>query len=139
MLLEDIELNVSKKIANFIEEKLGSKNPMLSDLWIDIEKFVEEKISPEYEAEIESPETDGLEATIEELEDKKDELSESLVDLSEKAFASAWGAAEFLEREILPRIEGKWEDYTGDDAKALKDKIRELRIDADDFKTWSWL
>lgn len=138
MKIEDIELNVSKEIASFMEEKTG-KNPMLSDLWIDIEKFVEEKISPEYEAEIESPEIDGLEATIEELEDKKDELSESIADLSEKAFASAWSTAEFLEREILPRIEGKWEDYTGDDVKALKDKIRELRIDADDFHTWSWL
>lgn len=40
--------------------------------------------------------------------------------------------AEFLEKEILPKT-------SEEDAKNVKDKIRELRIDADDFHTWSWL
>lgn len=52
--------------------------------------------------------------------------------MSEKAFASAYSAAEFLEKEILPKT-------SEEDAKNVKDKIRELRIDADDFHTWSWL
>lgn len=137
MTIEDIELELSKKLAKFLEEKTG-KNPMLDYNWIDIKNFVEDIITPSY-SNIENSETKELEEVIEELEDKKDELSESLADLSEKAFASAYSAADFLEKEILPRIEGKWEDYTGDDVKALKDKIRELRIDADDFKTWSFL
>ena len=138
MLLEDVELNVSKKIASFIEEKFGGKNPMLSDLWIDIENFVEEKISPEYEAEIENPEIEGLESTIEELESEKDDLSESISELSEAASANADSTADYLEKEILPRIEGKWQDYTGDDAKALKEKIAELRGEADNFRNWSF-
>lgn len=137
MKIEDIELELSKKLAEFLEEKTG-KNPMLEGNWIDVKNFVEDVITPSYQS-IENSETKELEEVIEKLEDKKAELSESISDLSEKAFASSWGAAEFLEKEILPRIEGKWEDYTGDDVKALKDKIRELRIDADDFHTWSWL
>jgi ABC-type Zn uptake system ZnuABC Zn-binding protein ZnuA len=137
MTIEDIELELSKKLVEFLEEKTG-KNPILEGNWIDVKNFVEDVITPSYQS-IENSETKELEEVIEELEDKKDELSESIADLSEKAFASTWGAAEFLEKEILPRIEGKWEDYTGDDVKALKNKIRELRIDADDFHTWSWL
>lgn len=137
MKIEDIELELSKKLAEFLEEKTG-KNPMLEGNWIDVKNFVEDVITPSYQS-IENSETKELEEVIEKLEDKKAELSESISDLSEKVFASSWGAAEFLEKEILPRIEGKWEDYTGDDVKALKDKIRELRIDADDFHTWSWL
>ena len=130
MTIEDIELELSKKLAEFLEEKTG-KNPMLDHNWIDVKNFVEDVITPSYQS-IENSETKELEEVIEELEDKKDELSESIADLSEKAFASAWGAAEFLEREILPKT-------LEEAAKNVKDKIRELRIDADDFKTWSWL
>jgi hypothetical protein len=104
---------------------------MLDSNWIDVKNFVEDVITPSYQS-IENSETKELEEVIEELEDKKDELSESIVDLSEKAFASAWSTAEFLEREILPKT-------SEEDAKNVKDKIRELRIDADDFHTWSWL
>ena len=78
---------------------------------------------------IENSETKELEEVIEELEDKKDELTESLSDLSEKAFVSAYSAADFLEKEILPKT-------SEEDTKNVKDKIRELRIDADDFHTW---
>ena len=130
MTIEDIELELSKKLADFLEEKTG-KNPMTDYNWIDVKNFVENIITPSYQS-IENQETKELEEVIEELEDKKDELSESLVDLSEKAFASSWSAAEFLEREILPKT-------LEEAAKNVKDKIRELRIDADDFKTWSWL
>lgn len=130
MTIEDIELELSKKLAEFLKEKTG-KNPMLDFNWIDVKNFVEDIITPSYQS-IEKSETKELEEVIEELEDKKDELSESLADLSEKAFASAWSAAEFLEREILPK-------FLEEDAKNVKDKIRELRIDADDFHTWSWL
>jgi hypothetical protein len=130
MTIEDIELELSKKLAEFLEEKTG-KNPMTDYNWIDVKNFVEDVITPSYQ-NIENQETKELEEVIEELEDKKAELSESIVDLSEKAFASAWGAAEFLEREILPKT-------LEEAAKDVKDKIRELRIDADDFKTWSWL
>lgn len=130
MTIEDIELELSKKLAEFLEEKTG-KNPMLEGNWIDVKNFVEDVITPSYQS-IENSETKELEEVIEELEDKKDELSESIADLSEKAFASSWGAAEFLEREILPKT-------SEEDSKNVKDKIRELRIDADDFHTWSWL
>jgi len=130
MTIEDIELELSKKLAEFLEEKTG-KNPMFDSNWIDVKNFVENIITPSYQS-IENSETKELEEVIEKLEDKKDELSESLVDLSEKAFASSWGAAEFLEKEILPKT-------SEEDSKNVKDKIRELRIDADDFHTWSWL
>lgn len=130
MTIEDIELELSKKLAEFLEEKTG-KNPMLDYNWIDIENFVQNIITPSYQ-NIENQETKELEEVIEELEDKKDELSESISELSEKAFASAYSAAEFLEKEILPKT-------SEEDAKNVKDKIRELRIDADDFHTWSWL
>ncbi len=130
MTIEDIELELSKKLAEFLEEKTG-KNPMTDYNWIDIKNFVENIITPSYQNS-ENSETKELEEVIEELEDKKDELSESIVDLSEKAFASAYSAADFLEKEILPKT-------SEEDAKNVKDKIRELRIDADDFKTWSWL
>lgn len=130
MTIEDIELELSKKLTGFLEEKTG-KNPMFDSNWIDVKNFVEDVITPSYQS-IENPETKELEEVIEELEDKKAELSESISDLSEKAFASAWSAAEFLEREILPKT-------LEEDAKNVKDKIRELRIDADDFHTWSWL
>ena len=130
MTIEDIELELSKKLAEFLKEKTG-KNPMLDFNWIDVKNFVENIITPSYQS-IENQETKELEEVIEELEDKKDELSESISDLSEKAFASTWSAAEFLEREILPKT-------LEEAAKNVKDKIRELRIDADDFHTWSWL
>lgn len=130
MTIEDIELELSKKLAEFLEEKTG-KNPMFDSNWIDVKNFVENIITPSYQS-IENSETKELEEVIEKLEDKKDELSESFADLSEKAFASAWGAAEFLEKEILPKT-------SEEDSKNVKDKIRELRIDADDFHTWSWL
>jgi hypothetical protein len=130
MTIEDIELELSKKLAEFLEEKTG-KNPMFDSNWIDVKNFVENIITPSYQS-IENSETKELEEVIEKLEDKKDELSESLADLSEKAFASSWGAAEFLEKEILPKT-------SEEDSKNVKDKIRELRIDADDFHTWSWL
>lgn len=130
MTIEDIELELSKKLAEFLKEKTG-KNPMFDSNWIDVKNFVEDVITPSYQ-NIENSETKELEEVIEELEDKKAELSESLADLSEKAFASSWGAAEFLEREILPKT-------SEEDSKNIKDKIRELRIDADDFHTWSWL
>ena len=130
MTIEDIELELSKKLAEFLKEKTG-KNPMLDYNWIDVKNFVEDIITPFY-SNIENSETKELEEVIEELEDKKDELSESLADLSEKAFASAYSAAEFLEREILPKT-------SEEDAKNVKDKIRELRIDADDFHTWRFL
>lgn len=130
MTIEDIELELSKKLAEFLKEKTG-KNPILDYNWIDVKNFVEDVITPSYQS-IENSETKELEEVIEELEDKKDELSESIADLSEKAFASSWGAAEFLEREILPKT-------SEEDSKNVKDKIRELRIDADDFHTWSWL
>ena len=130
MTIEDIELELSKKLAEFLKEKTG-KNPMLDFNWIDVKNFVENIITPFYQS-IENQETKELEEVIEELEDKKCELSESISDLSEKAFASTWSAAEFLEREILPKT-------LEEAAKNVKDKIRELRIDADDFHTWSWL
>ena len=130
MTIEDIELELSKKLAEFLKEKTG-KNPMLDYNWIDVKNFVEDTITPFY-SNIENSETKELEEVIEELEDKKDELSESLADLSEKAFASAYSAAEFLEREILPKT-------SEEDVKNVKDKIRELRIDADDFHTWRFL
>ena len=130
MTIEDIELELSKKLAEFLKEKTG-KNPMLDYNWIDVKNFVEDIITPFY-SNIENSETKELEEVIEELEDKKDELSESLADLSEKAFASAYSAAEFLEREILPKT-------SEEDVKNVKDKIRELRIDADDFHTWRFL
>ena len=130
MTIEDIELELSKKLAEFLKEKTG-KNPMLDNNWIDIKNFVENVITPSYSS-IENSETKELEEVIEELEDKKGELSESLADLSEKAFASSYSAAVFLEREILPKT-------SEEDAKNVKNKIRELRIDADDFHTWSFL
>ena len=127
MTIDDIELELSKKLAEFLEEKTG-KNPMLDYNWIDIKNFVEDIITPSYQ-NIENSETKELEEVIEELEDKKDELTESLSDLSEKAFVSAYSAADFLEKEILPKT-------SEEDTKNVKDKIRELRIDADDFHTW---
>lgn len=104
---------------------------MLDYNWIDVKNFVSNIITPSYSS-IENSETKELEEVIEELEDKKDELSESLADLSENAFASAWGAADFLEREVLPKT-------SEEDAKNVKNKIRELRINADDFHTWRFL
>ena len=130
MTIEDIELELSKKLAEFLKEKTG-KNPMLDYNWIDVKNFVEDIITPSYSS-IENSETKELEEVIEELEDKKAELSESLADLSEKAFASSWSAADFLEREVLPKT-------SEEDAKNVKNKIRELRIDADDFHTWRFL
>ncbi len=130
MTIEDIELELSKKLAEFLEEKTG-KNPMLDYNWIDIKNFVEDIITPSYQ-NIENSETKELEEVTEELEDEKDELSESLADLSEKAFASSYSAADFLEKEVLPKT-------SEEDAKNVKNKIRELRIDADDFHTWRFL
>lgn len=130
MTIEDIELELSIKLSDFLQEKTG-KNSMLDSNWLDIENFIRDVITPAYMRGVENPKVEELESTIEDIELEKDELAVSISELSEGVFSSLDCTADFLEKEILPK------QTSEEDAENVKNKIKELRRDANNFRNWT--
>lgn len=127
---EDIELGIQLKLKDFLEE-LGVKNPL--DKWIDIERFVEEKITPAYADVDEDTEDFYLEDQLEKENaifafENLQETAQGHLSYTKEKIGKITKKLETLQRESLAEVN------SDEDLKKILDELRDLYVDVESYR-----